>query len=100
MMFRFLSALMLSVTLLLPPAAEAQRRGDQQQVFEAMRDGRVLPLKEIERRVRPQYPDAQYIGVEFDGATGIYTLKFLRNGTVIWVDVDGRTGQVVGRFGR
>jgi hypothetical protein len=24
---------------------------------------------------------------------GIYTLKFLRNGTVIWVDVDGRSGQ-------
>ena len=40
---------------------------------------------------------AQYIGVEFDPGSAVYTLKFLRDGRVIWVDVDGRTGQVLGR---
>ena len=43
---------------------------------------------------------AQYLGPEFDAGTDVYTLKFLRDGSVIWVDVDGRTGRVVGHSGR
>ena len=77
--------------------ADAQKRGERQQVFNAMRDGRLLPLKEIERRVLPSMAGAQYIGVELDLGSGIYTLKFLRDGTVIWVEVDGRSGQILGR---
>ena len=38
-----------------------------------------------------------YLGPEFDG--GVYRLKFMRNGSVIWVDVDARTGAVIGRSG-
>lgn len=78
------------------PAA-AQQRGDSFLAFEAMRQGRILPLREIERRVVPLLRGAQYIGFDFDSLSGIYTLKFLRDGTVIWVEVDGRSGQVVGR---
>ena len=43
---------------------------------------------------------AEYIGFDFDGGSGVYTLKFLRNGSVIWVEVDGRSGQVLSRTGR
>lgn len=42
---------------------------------------------------------ADYIGAEYDGGMGRYRLKFMRGGSVIWVDVDGRTGAVVGRAG-
>ena len=80
-------------------AATAQRRGDQQEVFDQLRNGRILPLQEIERRVLPTVVGARYIGFEFDGAVGIYTLKFLRNGNVIWVEVDGRTGRILGQIG-
>jgi len=59
----------------------------------------VLPVREIERRVIPTMAGAQYLGFDFDPATSIYTLKFLRNGSVIWVDVDGRTGRIVRRSG-
>ena len=59
----------------------------------------VLPVREIERRVVPMMQGAQYLGFDFDPATAIYTLKFLRNGSVIWVDVDGRTGRIVRRTG-
>ena len=45
-------------------------------------------------------PGAQYLGVEFDAESAVYTLKFLRDGAVIWVEVDGRRGQIVGRTGR
>jgi len=76
-----------------------QRHGDQMSAFEQRRAGRILPLPEIERRVVPTMKGAQYIGMEFDGSTLIYTLKFLRDGKVIWVDVDGRSGQVLGRTG-
>ena len=72
---------------------------DQQRVWEARREGRILPLPEIERRVVPMMRGAQYLGPELDPDTGIYTLKFLRNGTVIWVKVDGRSGQIIGRTG-
>ncbi len=86
--------------LLGPGAAEAQRRGEPQQVFDAARAGRLLPLPEIERRVLPTMGGTQYIGVDLDLESGIYTLKFLRNGVVIWVEVDGRSGQIIGRSGR
>jgi hypothetical protein len=59
----------------------------------------VLPIREIERRVIPMMQGAQYLGFDFDPQTSIYTLKFLRNGSVIWVDVDGRTGRIVRRTG-
>lgn len=59
----------------------------------------VLPVREIERRVLPMMAGAQYLGFDFDPQTCIYTLKFLRNGSVIWVDVDGRTGRIVRRAG-
>ena len=82
------------------PAADASYlQRDQQRAWEARREGRVLPLPEIERRVVPMMRGAQYLGPELDPDSGIYTLKFLRNGTVIWVKVDGRSGQIIGRTG-
>lgn len=79
--------------------APPQRRGDQVEAFEARRQGKILPLREIERRIVPQMPGAQYLGVELDSYSGIYTLKFLRDGTVIWIEVDGASGRIVGRTG-
>ncbi|MGN6819316.1 MAG: hypothetical protein ACTHJR_11670, partial [Sphingomonas sp.] len=71
-------------------AVEPCLQRDQQRAWEARREGRILPLPEIERRVVPMMRGAQYLGPELDPDSGIYTLKFLRNGTVIWVRVDGR----------
>ena len=94
---------LLSLTLISTPiAATAEpcgQRGDQDRAFKAMREGRIMPLPEIERRVIPTMGGARYLGPELDPETGIYTLKFLRNGTVIWVKVDGRSGQIIGRTG-
>ncbi|HVF95586.1 MAG TPA: hypothetical protein VM900_14840 [Sphingomonas sp.] len=77
-----------------------QRRSDQVNAYQARRDGRLMSLKEIEGRVVPTMRGAQYIGVDFDVGSSVYTLKFLRNAVVIWVEVDGRSGQVIGRTGR
>lgn len=92
------SSLALIVTTAPPPAwGEAFQRRDQQEASRAMRMGQILPLRVIEGRVLPTMHGSQYLGVDFDPDGGIYTLKFLRDGLVIWVQVDGRTGQIVGR---
>ena len=97
---RLLPGLALGLLLVVPVGdAVAQRRDDAGMLREARREGRVLPIREIERRVIPTMPRAQYLGFDFDGAA-VYTLKFLRDGNVIWVDVDARTGAVLGRTGR
>lgn len=92
-------SLLLGAALLAPapPAPAADQRGERQEVFAQMRAGQLLPLRDIEQRVLPRMGGAQYLGFGFDPATGIYTLKFLRNGNVIWVEVDGHSGAILGR---
>ncbi len=95
-------AVLLFVLCALPLAtapARADQRSDRSELMEQTRQGRLIPLREIERRIVPSLPGAQYLGFDFDSASGIYTLKFLRNGNVIWVEVDGHSGQVIGRSG-
>ncbi|NTS63894.1 hypothetical protein HRV97_01800 [Sphingomonas sp. HHU CXW] len=81
-------------------AAPAEQESERAFAWRATRAGKLLPLKEIERRVIPTMKGAQYIGFNLDTDSAVYTLKFLRDGEVIWVDVDGRSGQVLGRTGR
>ena len=99
MLMYALLALTLQPTAIPADAAPCPQRRDQDRAFEARKQGRILPLPEIERRVIPTMAGAQYLGPEVDFDTGVYTLKFLRNGTVIWVRVDGRSGQIIGRTG-
>lgn len=73
-----------------PALADPPR--DAKRAFEATRDGRSMPLPNIERRVMPMMPGADYLGPEFNGRT--YRLKFMKNGRVIWVDVDAATGRI------
>jgi len=94
--------LALALALMLTPlVAEAQRRGDQDAAYEGRKRGMLMPLRAIEGGIVPAMKarGADYIGAELDSDMGRYRLKFVRNGSVIWVDVDGRTGAVVGRAG-
>jgi hypothetical protein len=95
-----MNRLLLLLLALAIPATDAmaqRRRGGGGQDVAVQRS--MLSIREIERRVMPTMPDAEYLGFDFDG-TAVYTLKFLRDGNVIWVEVDGRTGAVLGRTGR
>ncbi len=56
-----------------------------------------MPLPKIEQRVRPMMGGADYLGPELNGRT--YRLKYVRDGRVIWVDVDAATGRIIGRSG-
>ena len=93
-LFRNFALAALGVGLLTGPAlAEPHRDADR--AFQAQREGRAMPLPSIERRVMPFMGGADYLGPEFNGDT--YRLKFVKDGMVIWVDVDAATGRIKGK---
>lgn len=84
------------LALVLPgPSALAEPGGEQGQVRKEMRAGNVRSLREIERRVLPMMPGMQYLGPEYDPAAMAYRLKFIRDGRVVFVDVDARSGAII-----
>ena len=76
------------------PAA-AQSREDQASARVEMKAGRTLPVREIERRVIPQMRGHEYLSFEYDGNSSAYRLKFIKEGQVVWVDVDARTARIL-----
>jgi hypothetical protein len=99
MILRVLIAAALAATAL-APAGEARPRGqDQAAAFNATKQGRFLPLRAIEGRVVPQMRGFTYIGPELNVASAIYRLKFMRGAQLVWIDIDARTGEVLGRTG-
>ena len=99
MTYRLILAIATALVGMNAPARADLQRGERQEVFSQMRAGKLLPLRDIERRVVPTMSGAQYLGFDFDAGSGIYTLKFLRNGNVIRVEVDGHSGNILGRSG-
>ena len=75
-----------------PALGEPPRDADR--AWNAKRQGRSMPLPQLERRVMPLMGGADYLGPELNGDT--YRLKFMQNGRVIWVDVDGQ-GRIIRR---
>jgi hypothetical protein len=71
-----------------------QRVREQDTAYQAAQQGRSLTLPEIRARIR--IPGAQFIGAEVIGPNA-YRLKFMRGPQVIWVDVEARTGRIIGR---
>jgi uncharacterized membrane protein YkoI len=91
----------LAMTGLAVPAAalsaQDQERGDQGKARREAQAGTQLSLREIERRILPQMRGSEYLGPAYDSTARAYRLKFIRDGRVTYVDVDARTGRVIGR---
>ena len=85
----------------LPVTAGARPPHDREQdeAWKGTRQGRFLPLPHIENKIVPKMRGFVYLGPELDAGAGRYRLKFMRGPRVIWIDVDARTGEVVGRSG-
>lgn len=71
-------------------------KDEQDAARKAMLEGRVMPFAVIKRRMEQEMGDATYLGSEFNEQSNRYRLKYVREGRVVWVDVDGRTGNVTG----
>jgi uncharacterized membrane protein YkoI len=81
----------------LAAGAAAQQRADEQgDARRDLRNGNVRSLREIEARVLPGKRGMQYLGPEYDPTAMAYRLKFIQGGRVVFVDVDARTGQILG----
>lgn len=98
MLMKTLPVAVLAGLLISTVPGEARPR-DQDEAYAATRSGQIRSLREIEGRVVPRMGGASYLGPEFDAGSSTYRLKFMRAGSVIWVDVDGRTGAIIGRSG-
>jgi hypothetical protein len=81
------------------PTVPMQRRSDQASARDGLRSGTLRPLREITTQWRVDMPGYDFIGSEYDPDAGSYRLKFMRGGSVVWVDVDGR-GREIRRSGR
>ncbi len=78
-------------------AAQEQSLSDQGEARREAQAGTQLSLREIERRILPQMRGAEYLGPAYDSVARAYRLKFIREGRVTYIDVDARTGRVIGR---
>lgn len=65
-------------------------------VHDMVRAGEIMPLEAIQRRVVQETP-GEYVGVQFDQASRTYRFRFMREGNLINIDVDARTGVRVQR---
>jgi hypothetical protein len=93
-----LIAALIGTAAMLPADARPPHR-EQDAALRAMQEGRILPLRAIEAMIVPKMRGFNYLGPELDASSGRYRLKFMRGPQVIWIDVDGRNGQIVGHSG-
>ena len=77
--------------------AQDYPRSEQDEARREMQAGTQLSLREIERRVLPQMHGSEYLGPAYDSVARAYRLKFIKDGRVSYVDVDARTGRIIGR---
>ena len=100
MSIRVSLSILLAAAILAPAASDARPRPrDHDAAFAATQQGRFLPLRAIEGRIVPQMRGFTYLGPELDVGSGRYRLKFVRGSRLVWIDVDARSGEVIGRSG-
>jgi len=78
-------------------AHQPQSQFDQGEARREMRAGNQMSLRQIERRIIPRMRGSEYLGPSYDSRARAYRLKFIRDGRVIYIDVDARTGRIINR---
>lgn len=91
-----LAASLLGTVMAVTPVL-AQSSNDQSEARREMQAGNLMSLRQIERIVLPTMRGAEYLGPSYDSTAMAYRLKFLRDGRVMFVDVDARSGRILRR---
>lgn len=94
---RLFAVAMLGSLIAATPASAQSARGDQASARAEMAAGRNMPIRDIERMIVPRYERQgyEYLTFEYDGTAVIYRFKFIKEGRLLFVDTDPRTGRVV-----
>lgn len=90
-----LSGAAVVLAALATPIAAEQSRSDQGAARKESQAGHILKSREIEARILPMMGNAEYLGFAYDSTAMAYRLKFIREGKVLFVDVDARTGRII-----
>ena len=77
------------------PTWADQPRNDQGMARKEAQAGTILKSREIEARILPMMGNAEYLGFAYDSTAMAYRLKFIRDGRVLFVDVDARSGKII-----
>ncbi len=77
------------------PVQAVQRDNEQKAARAQMMAGKGKSLRSIENKVLPRMAGSQYLGPEYDPSAQVYRLKFIEDGRVVFIDVDGRTGAIL-----
>lgn len=77
------------------PALAGPPKSDQGMARKEMQAGNILKSREIEARILPMMGAAEYLGFAYDSTAMAYRLKFIREGRVLFVDVDARSGRII-----
>lgn len=77
------------------PALAQQTKSDQGMARKEAQAGHILKSREIEAKVLPMMGKAEYLGFAYDSTAMAYRLKFIREGRVLFVDVDARSGRII-----
>ena len=100
MILRTLLLAGLAALTAVPATADSRPRDrEQDAAFRAAQNGSFVSLRQIESQILPMMRGFSYIGAELDAGAGRYRLKFMRGPQVVWIDVDARSGHVIGRSG-
>ena len=94
-MKRLLSFLLWTTLAAVPVSAEQAQRSDQGAARKEAQAGHILKSREIEARVLPMMGRAEYLGFAYDSTAMAYRLKFIREGRVLFVDVDAKSGRII-----
>jgi hypothetical protein len=95
-----LTPVLAAAALAVVPVVAARQelaRGEQGAARREAQAGMIMRSGEIEARILPTMRGAEYLGFAYDSTARAYRLKFIRDGRVTYVDVDARTGRVIGR---
>ena len=77
------------------PALADKPKSDQGMARQEAQAGHILKSREIEARILPMMGSAEYLGFAYDSTAMAYRLKFIREGRVLFVDVDARSGRII-----
>lgn len=88
----------LALAVLGAAPSRASDEHDHDRARRALEAGEVLPLRAILERVERDYPGKiMEVELEHEGARWVYEIKILRTGgALVKVNIDGRTGDVIG----
>ncbi len=88
--------LFLALVLSFAAAGPAVAQREQDSAYKMAKEGQILELGTILAQVSPRV-GGKFIGSEFDAEHVMYRLRYMTGGVVKNVDVDARTGRILGR---